>query len=174
MSEKTILTEAPVKRVLPTEVVINKMLEVEAFIAKLPDARFGDDACPLKHSFGDNIYVREIFMPKGMLITSKIHKTDHPFFVLTGELSVLTGDGLYKIRGPYFGMTKAGTKRVLYIHEDTHWITVHATKETDLKKIESELIAESYSDLPENVKNVLEAKEAERELICHSQQLRHS
>lgn len=174
MSEKTILTEGPVKRVIPTEVVINKMLEVEAFIAKLPNAKFGDDTCPLKHSFGDDIYIREIFMPKGMLITSKLHKTDHPFFVMSGELSVLTGDGLFKIRGPYFGMTKAGTKRILYIHEDTHWITVHATSKTDLKVIESELIAESYSDLPENVKNVLEAKDAERESICHSQQLGRS
>jgi len=174
MSKKIVLTEAPVKRVLPTKVVINKMLEVEAFIAKLPNAKFGDDTCPLKHSFGDDIYIREIFMPKGMLITSKLHKTDHPFFVLRGELSVLTGAGLFKVKAPFFGMTKAGTKRILYIHEDTHWITVHATKETDLKKIESQLIAESYSDLPENVKNVLEAKDAERESICHSQQLERS
>ena len=30
---------------------------------------------PLKHYFTKGLYCREIFMPKGTLLTSKIHKT---------------------------------------------------------------------------------------------------
>ena len=37
-------------------------------------------AMPLKHHIKDGIYTREIFMPKGMLVLSFIHKTNHPSF----------------------------------------------------------------------------------------------
>ena len=30
--------------------------------------------CPLVHRFTNKMYIREIFMPKGTLVTSKIHK----------------------------------------------------------------------------------------------------
>ena len=35
--------------------------------------------CPLVHRFTEGLYVREIFMPAGSLITSKIHKTQHQY-----------------------------------------------------------------------------------------------
>lgn len=143
------------------------MLEIESAIAQMPGAKFGDDTCPLKHSFADGIYIREITMPKGMLISSKIHKTNSPYFVLKGELTVITGAGQVRIKAPAWGITEAGTKRILYIHDETIWITVHATSETCLKKIEDEIIAKSYDELPENVKRLLETDE--RDLICHSQ-----
>ena len=147
---------------------INKMLEIEQVISKLPGAKFGDDTCPLKHFFADGLYIREIFMPKGMLISSKLHKTNSPYFVLEGELTVITGEGEVRIKAPYWGITKAGTKRIIYIHENTRWITVHATDETDLEKIEDELIAKSYDELPERVRNLLETK-TESEKLCRLQ-----
>ena len=104
-------------------------------------------------------------MPKGMLISSKLHKTNSPYFVLEGDLTVVTGEGEIRIKAPFWGVTKAGTKRILYIHEDTRWITVHATDETDLEKIEDDLIAKSYDELPERVKNLLETK-TERGKLC--------
>ena len=148
--------------------IINKMLEIEQGISKLPGAKFGDDTCPLNHTFADGLYIREIFMPKGMLISSRLHKTNSPYFVLEGDLSVFTGEGkggLVRIKAPFWGVTKAGTKRILYIHEDTRWITVHATDETDLEKIEDVLIAKSYDELPEQVRNLLESK-VERDKLC--------
>ena len=149
--------------------MIDKMLEVESIIGNMPDAKFGDDTCPLKHSFADGLYIREIFMPKGMVIVSELHKTNYPYFVLVGDLSVITTDGLVRIKAPYCGITKAGTKRVLYIHEDTHWITVHATDETDVEMMRERLTVKSYDELPEHVKKTLETRDKERELICHSQ-----
>lgn len=131
------------------------MFEVEAAIGQMPGAKFGDDACPLEHYFGDGLYIRKMTAPKGMLNVSKLHKTTHPFFILEGDVSVQTEKGLIRIKAPYFGITKAGTKRIVYFHEDTVWITVHATKETDLKKIEEELIAKNYDELPENIRENL-------------------
>ena len=156
-----------VKKVSSSEAMIHKMLEVESVIGSMPGAKFGDDATPLKHTFADGLYIREMRAPKGMLNTSKLHKTTHPYFILKGEFSVLTENGMVRIKAPYMGITKAGTKRVVYFHEDTVWITVHATEETDLEKIEEELIAKSYDELPEYVKETLQIKDEERKLICH-------
>ena len=135
-----------------------KILFLESEMLKIPGVIIGDnDICPLKHTFVDGAYVREMFMPKGMLIVGKIHKKLHPFFVLKGDVSVVTEEGMKRIKAPYFGVTPVGTKRVLYSHEDTVCITVHVTKETDLEKIEEEIIAKTYDEvnLPAFVNKVL-------------------
>lgn len=99
--------------------------------------------CPVKHTFTPGMYGREIFMPKGTLISSKIHKTEHQYVVVSGEVSVwIEGIGIERIKAPYFGVTKPGTRRALFIHEDCVWKTFHPTVETDLEKVEAELIFE--------------------------------
>lgn len=84
--------------------------------------------CPLVHRFTPGMYSRQIFMPAGTLITSKIHKTEHQFIVSQGVLSVYNAidDKMDVIEAPYHGITKPGTRRVLYIHEDTIWTTFHS------------------------------------------------
>ena len=123
-----------------------KILAVEEIVSHLPNAVFGD-AFPLKHSFGEGLYVREMFVPAGNLIVTKIHKFSHPYFLMKGVCSVLTESGSVKIEAPFTGITPAGTKRVVYTHTDTWWITVHATRETDIDKIEDEVIAKSFDEV---------------------------
>ena len=149
-----------VKPIPSSKAIINKMLDFEKALANLPNIRFGDDCCPLRHTFGDGLYIREITMPKGMVIVSKLHKTTHPYFVLSGDVSVFTETGTVRIRGPFSGITRAGTKRILYTHEETVWTTVHATEETELEKIEEEVIATTYDQLPDHVKE---------KALCHGQ-----
>ena len=132
-----------------------RMLEFQSAISQMPDAKFGDDCGPLKHSFADGLYIREYTGIKGTIAVSKLHKTTHPYFVMKGKASILTEEGPVVIEAPYQGITTAGTKRILYFHEDTVWVTVHATEETDLKKIEESVIAESYSELPDYLKKEL-------------------
>ena len=63
----------------------DNILTIEDFIRNTDGAYVGDSiTCPLKHSFSENIYVREIFIPAGHLITGKIHKHEHPNFLLSG------------------------------------------------------------------------------------------
>ena len=82
--------------------------------------------CLTTHRFTDGMYIREIFMPAGSLITSKIHKTEHPYIVSYGKVAVsIDGDDWNEITAPYTGITNPGTRRVLYIIEDCIWTTFH-------------------------------------------------
>ena len=121
----------------------NKMLENEN--TKTPDK--DPDFSPVKHTFCKNQYVREIFNPAGAVLITKIHKVEHPFFLLQGEMSILSEDGEIKITAPYYGVTPVGTKRVIYAHTDCTFVTVHPTDKNDLDEIEKELIAKDYSEL---------------------------
>lgn len=102
---------------------------------------------PLKHTYADGIYIREIFMPRGEIVISKIHKIAHPFFLIKGKISVLSEEGEKLLQAPYYSVTPAGTKRMLYTHTNSIVVTVHRTFETDLKKIEAEIIAKSFDEL---------------------------
>jgi len=82
--------------------------------------------CLTTHRFTDGMYIREIFMPAGSLITSKIHKTEHPYIVSFGKVAVsIDSEDWNEITAPYTGITKPGTRRVLYIIEDCIWTTFH-------------------------------------------------
>lgn len=116
---------------------------------------------PLKHTFADGLYIREIFMPKGQIISTGIHKKKHPYFVLKGEISVLTQDGITKIKAPYHGITDPGTKRIIFIHEDSVWITVHATDKDNVEETLGDIVAKDFDDPEisiENMKKYLKLK----------------
>ena len=104
--------------------------------------------CPLKHTFSDGIYVREITIPAGLFVVGKIHKHDHPNFLLSGEVIVVTEDGIEELKGPLSIISKAGTKRALYSKTELVWITVHAnpTNTECLKELEEHIIAPTYLD----------------------------
>ena len=101
---------------------------------------------PLKHTIVGGLYIREIFMPKGQLISTGIHKKEHPYFILQGDVSVLTDQGIKRVKAPYHDITKPGTKRLIFIHEDTTWITVHATEKESVEEILEEILAKDFDD----------------------------
>ncbi len=133
------------------------IMTLESKMRQHPDVIIGDSPqFPLKHTFSDGCYVREIFIPKGSLIVGKIHKHSHPNFLMKGDVSVLTEEGPKRLKAPLSMISPAGTKRVVYAHEDTVWITIHVTNKKNLKKIENEIIAKTYSELPNEKKELLE------------------
>lgn len=97
------------------------------------------------HHFSDGLYAREIFIPAGTLLTGKAHLRDHLNFLTKGRIAVWTEDGMKELTAPQIIPSFAGTKRVGYAMEDTIWVTVHATKNTDLNEIEAELIEPDLS-----------------------------
>lgn len=108
--------------------------------------------CPLKHTFTPGLYIRQIFMPKDSVITSKIHKTEHPFIVSKGVVSVSIDAGEWQlIEAPYSGITKPGTRRILWVHEDTIWTTIHANPDNENEfEIEERIIEKHENPLLNN------------------------
>ena len=128
-----------------------KINDVEVSIIESAEGVSGEElqkTNPVKHTFAGGCYIREIYNPANELIVTKIHKKEHPFFLMKGEMSILTEEGIQRIRAPYQGITKPGTKRAIYTHEECIFITVHATENTTIKNAEDEIVCTKYEDLP--------------------------
>ena len=70
---------------------------------------------PLKEVTADGLYLREIYNPANELLITKIHAEEHFYFLMSGEMSILTHDGIEHIVGPHYGVTKPGIKRFILI-----------------------------------------------------------
>jgi len=134
----------------------NKIKEFEAAITKhceennnqdLNSQITGQTEGAVTHNFADGQYIRQIVMPKGLLVTTKIHAKNHPFFVMKGEASIYSNDGVERIKAPFHGITEAGTKRVLYIHEECTFITVHRTDCLSIDDVVNEITVDDFSKL---------------------------
>ena len=127
-------------------------------------------------------------MPKGSLLTSRIHITDHPYTVSLGAAAVsIDGKDWEHIVAPYTGITEAGTRRILYVLEDCIWTTYHpihnmksefnnlSDDEIDLivEDIENEILEPHINvitgtDITKDYKNILENNK--KEILWHLQQ----
>lgn len=103
---------------------------------------------PLFHHFATGLYARELHIPAGVMVTGAIHKAEHLNLVLKGDISVLTEDGPKRIKAPAILVSKPGTKRLGFAHEDTVWLTVHACAARTAEAAETELVASEYEDVP--------------------------
>jgi hypothetical protein len=74
---------------------------------------------------------------------------------MKGCVSIYSEDGIKKIWAPFYNITKSGTKRVMYTHEDTVLVTVHVTNETDLAKIEEVIIDNDYKEVEAYISNII-------------------
>jgi hypothetical protein len=131
-------------------------MRFEEQLRSIDGVMIGDSPlCPLKHSFSDGIYVREIFIPAGTYLVGKIHKHEHPNFLLSGIVDIVTEDEDRRIEGPMSLMSPAGTKRALRSITDCVWITVHHNPDniTDLEKIEEFVIAKDYEEYDRMLEN---------------------
>ena len=83
---------------------------------------------------------------------------------MKGEMSIITEEGSERIKAPYQGITKAGTKRVIYTHSECVFITVHRTDNLSVTDIENEVIASSFDEVNLTVPDTLEIKRLIKEL----------
>uniref|UniRef100_A0A6M3ISN8 Cupin n=1 Tax=viral metagenome TaxID=1070528 RepID=A0A6M3ISN8_9ZZZZ len=125
------------------------MKAVDKAASKVPGAIHGDIPGTLEHTFAGGMYIRKMTLPAGMAFTTKIHKKEHPYFILSGDATVITELGMTRIKGPYQGVTKVGTQRAIYAHEDTVWVTLHLnpTDTRDLAVLEDQAIAKSFEEI---------------------------
>jgi len=112
---------------------------------------------PIRHFFMDGVYVREMTMYEGTAVIGAIHKHLHMCFLLKGHLSVASKSGVNEYIAPCFIIAEPGEKRVLYSHEDSIWYNTHKNVDNtkDVKKLEKQIVATSYEEYNEYLKNKL-------------------
>jgi uncharacterized protein YegL len=47
------------------------------------------------------------------------------------------------------GITKVGTKRIIYHHDEVHFVTVHACKVTNVEDAEKQIFAQDFDEIEE-------------------------
>jgi len=102
----------------------------------------------LEHVHTPGLYGRKWSAKAGTMWTTFQHKVEHQFVVLNGVVSVglITPDGVVWEKEVYEtgknGITKPGTRRILYLWCDTTWMTFHPNpdnlKEDEFLKLVTE------------------------------------
>lgn len=125
----------------------DKLTKLERLMLEHPDHLTPIDFVTT-HTFGPGFYARTIEIPADCAIIGKIHRTRHSNLLSKGRIVVFTEDGgQQELEAPHVFVAEPGTKRAGYALTDTVWTTIHITDETDLEKLEAELIAPSYNAL---------------------------
>ena len=103
---------------------------------------------PLKHTFADGIYVRQMSMRPGSIVVGAIHKHLHVWFLLTGHISVITEDTTEDYIAPCYVVAKPGTKRVIHANEESIFVNIHKnpTNSQDIEWLEKEIVAKDMKN----------------------------
>lgn len=133
--------------------IINNL---ESNMLELPQVEF-----PVEHFFMPGIYIRQMTGFKGHFAIGHEHLTEHTNIIIKGSLMVYDGKESYRIDAPYIFKGNPGRKAAFFL-EDTIWLNIHVTDETDLDKLEKIHIKKSDS--------FIEHENKERIESCHGQQ----
>jgi len=106
---------------------------------------------PLKHSFADQIYIRQMNMKKDTLVVGAIHNHLHVWFLLTGSLTVVTETSNEDFIAPCYVISKPGAKRVIYAHEDSIFVNIHKNPDNikDIDQLEATIVSKNYKEYEE-------------------------
>src|ERR1019366_1926785 len=109
--------------------------------------------CEWRHYFAPGIYMREITMPAGSLITGRVHKQGHLSIIYRGKVDAQTQDGVVLVEvlpgeHPYVFVSPSGLKRALVVIEETTWASTHLnpTNTHDLAELQAIMTAENFED----------------------------
>lgn len=122
------------------------LLAMDQFMMDRPNSE-GPEAAPLKHTFCNGIYLREIHLPRNYFIIGKIHKQEHPSFISKGACVVMTEEGVETLEAPKTFISPCGVKRFLFTLTETIWTTVHRTDATTVEEAEQELFTMDYKQI---------------------------
>lgn len=141
------------QNVLGASVPTREQIERAERIMAASESRIYD--IPVVNHFLPGMYAREMRIPAGVMLTGKIHRHAHMNVLSEGEITVWTEEGMKRLKAPYRFESKPGTKRIGLAHTDVVWTTFHFTWETDLDRIEAEVIEPSDNLIGLNVPQVL-------------------
>lgn len=102
------------------------------------------DEILVNHFFAPGLYARSLARRAGAFIVGHRHKKEHMNILLSGRLRIYMDGAVTEVAGPSMPfISKAGVRKATLALEDSVLITFHPTEETDLDKLEEELIEKS-------------------------------
>ena len=106
------------------------------------------DNFPLKHTFADGIYVRQMDMKAGSAVVGAIHNHLHVWFLLTGKLNVATEESIEEFISPCYVLASPGSKRVIYAVEDSIFVNIHKNPKNikDIEILEKEIVSLTFEE----------------------------
>lgn len=105
---------------------------------------------PLTHYHTEELYGRRIVVPSGAVFTTRVHKSDHISIMLRGHITIVDQDGnKVDVVAPDAFVTRKGTHRIVYVHDEVEFMTVHACTEQDDEKVEDLLGCKSMTEYNE-------------------------
>lgn len=125
----------------------NNIVKAEEYLLSLPQ-----EELQVTNYFCNGLYARELFIPKGTLLTGAIHKTEH-LCILYGDIEIRSEHGGGRYTGYHTFVSKPGVKRIGYALADTYFTTLHPTELTDVDEIEDELVCKSYEEYEQYLVN---------------------
>lgn len=127
-----------------------RIVELEKALQSVPAAydmhEFNEGK--IHHHFATGVYGRELFIPAGNVIVSKIHRAKTFNVIAKGRIAVICPHRGYNVyEGPHCFVSEPYTKRIVIAIEDTLWITSHGYEGSeDLNEVEEKIIAKDFSE----------------------------
>jgi len=111
------------------------------------------DEFPLKHSFADSVYVRQMNMKAGSAVIGHIHNHEHVWFLLTGHLAVATEKMVEEHISPCYVVAQPGSKRVIYALEDSIFVNIHKNPNNtrNIEELEKEIVSTTFKEYEEYI-----------------------
>tara|TARA_R110000737_G_scaffold99455_1_gene133398 strand:+ start:679 stop:1149 length:471 start_codon:yes stop_codon:yes gene_type:complete len=108
---------------------------------------------PIKHTFADSVYIRQMDMTKNSIVVGAIHKHLHAWFLLTGHITVSTEDTTEDYVAPCYIVSTPGVKRVILANKDSIFVNIHKNPSNtkDVNKLEKEIVALNYKEYEEYI-----------------------
>ena len=108
---------------------------------------------PIKHTFADGVYIRQMDMVKESIVVGAIHKHLHVWFLLTGCITVATEETTEDYIAPCYVVSTPGVKRVILANEDSIFVNIHKNPSNtqDVDRLEKEIVALNYEEYEEYI-----------------------
>ena len=106
---------------------------------------------PIKHTFADGIYVRQMDMKQGGVVVGAIHKHLHVWFLLTGHITIATEGTTEDYIAPCYVVSTPGVIRVILANENSIFVNIHKNPSNtkDLNVLEKQIVALNYKEYEE-------------------------
>jgi quercetin dioxygenase-like cupin family protein len=118
-------------------------------IATIPDV-------PIKHSFADQLYIRQMDLKKGHVILGAVHNHLHVWFLLKGKVIINNNGEKIEHIAPCYTVSKPGSQRIILALEDAIFVNVHKnpTNNKDIAELEKEIVSMTIEEYNNKYNNI--------------------